>query len=296
MIKLDSLYYFLTLAELKHFGRASERLFITQQALSKHIKQLEEKLGVLLFCRRGQELQLTDAGLKLQQRAENVLGKLQHLESQFLATGVETLPSSLRIKYTTLSQVPAMMVIKQLLRTYPNLQVQLSPARPFADVERQLLAQEIDCAFTLRPPQSPRLMSLLSEVTPFIVAVAVDSDYQHWDDCPYILYGHEPPFQEYESLFLPPELAFQPVAACTDIETAIDLCAHGAGAIYVPKSFIWSSKKTPRFKLLPHPPFQSYFTTYMIWNPDLPETVMGRVFVSEFISGFNNIQHPCAEI
>ena len=51
-MNLRSLEYFLIAAEELNFTRASERLFITQQALSSHIKRLEEEYNIQLFERR----------------------------------------------------------------------------------------------------------------------------------------------------------------------------------------------------------------------------------------------------
>ncbi len=53
---------FLTLSELKNFNSASEKLFLSQPTLSRHIKELEEELGVTLFNRSTRRVELTDAG------------------------------------------------------------------------------------------------------------------------------------------------------------------------------------------------------------------------------------------
>ena len=49
-MNLSQLYYFRKLAELEHYGKASEELFITQPSLSNSIGNLEKELGVPL-CR-----------------------------------------------------------------------------------------------------------------------------------------------------------------------------------------------------------------------------------------------------
>ena len=51
-MNLRSLHYFLIAAEEMNFTKAAERLFISQQALSSHIKRLEDEYGVRLFERR----------------------------------------------------------------------------------------------------------------------------------------------------------------------------------------------------------------------------------------------------
>lgn len=53
---------FVAVAERLHFGRAAEHLSLSQQALSKRVARLEERLGVLLFTRDGRGVELSDAG------------------------------------------------------------------------------------------------------------------------------------------------------------------------------------------------------------------------------------------
>lgn len=61
-MNLSQLYYFRKLAELEHYGRASEELFITQPSLSNSIGNLEKELGVPLFERVGRNVRLTSYG------------------------------------------------------------------------------------------------------------------------------------------------------------------------------------------------------------------------------------------
>lgn len=61
-MNLSQLRYFRKLAEVQHFTRAAERLYITQPALSNSIKQLENELGVPLFEQYGRNVRLTKYG------------------------------------------------------------------------------------------------------------------------------------------------------------------------------------------------------------------------------------------
>ena len=73
------LRYFKTVAELGSFSRASTELHISQPALSRHVKLLEETLDVKLMNRHSRGIQLTDAGRKLLKRAYVILNDLENL-------------------------------------------------------------------------------------------------------------------------------------------------------------------------------------------------------------------------
>lgn len=61
-MNLSQLRYFRKLAQVQHFTRAAEELYITQPALSNSIKQLEGELGVPLFEQQGRNVRLTKYG------------------------------------------------------------------------------------------------------------------------------------------------------------------------------------------------------------------------------------------
>lgn len=64
-MRVDSLKYFLAIANLGSFSRASSHLYVSQQGLSKSIRALEREFGVSLFERTGKRVHLTEAGLAL---------------------------------------------------------------------------------------------------------------------------------------------------------------------------------------------------------------------------------------
>src|SRR3954453_23384273 len=69
------LRYFAVVAEEGHLTRAAQRLFISQPALTKQIKQLEAQLGVTLFVRSRAGMALTEPGQALAERAAALLGE-----------------------------------------------------------------------------------------------------------------------------------------------------------------------------------------------------------------------------
>ena len=61
-MNLRQLYYFKTIAELEHYTRAAEALYVSQSSLSHSIRELEEELHVELFSRQGRNIRLTKHG------------------------------------------------------------------------------------------------------------------------------------------------------------------------------------------------------------------------------------------
>jgi DNA-binding transcriptional LysR family regulator len=61
-MELRQLRYFMAVAEDLHFGAAALRACVTQPALSRQIRDLENEIGVDLIDRRGRRIQLTHAG------------------------------------------------------------------------------------------------------------------------------------------------------------------------------------------------------------------------------------------
>lgn len=72
-MELRHLRHFVALAEEEHFGRAAERVFVVQQALSNSIRNLEEELGVPLVLRTTRQVKLTPAGEEFLQGARQIL-------------------------------------------------------------------------------------------------------------------------------------------------------------------------------------------------------------------------------
>lgn len=70
---LQHLRYFLAVAQTNSVTRAAKLLHMAQPPLSRQLKRMEEELGVALFDRSGHRLHLTEAGLLLARRAEEVL-------------------------------------------------------------------------------------------------------------------------------------------------------------------------------------------------------------------------------
>lgn len=115
--------HFLVLAGELHFGRAAEKIFITQPALSQQIARLEESLGVKLFVRDQRQLALTAAGMVFREGIARILGDVEALARDTLAAaGEEDLQLALGIvEYASLPVLSAAML--RLRTSFPGARV-----------------------------------------------------------------------------------------------------------------------------------------------------------------------------
>lgn len=82
-MEIRVLRYFLETAREGNMTRAAERLFISQPTMSKQLKELEKELGTKLFVRSNYNIQLTEAGILLRERAEDILSLVDKTEAEF---------------------------------------------------------------------------------------------------------------------------------------------------------------------------------------------------------------------
>lgn len=88
------LRYFAVVAEENNMSRAAQRLFMSQPPLSRHIRQLEERLGVVLFVRHTRGLTLTEDGARVLETVRPLLDmqdKTYSALTRIAKTGVQTL-------------------------------------------------------------------------------------------------------------------------------------------------------------------------------------------------------------
>ena len=83
-MELRNLRYFLAVAREENMTRAAETLHVTQPTLSKALRSLEEELGKKLFVRKSFSIRLTDEGILLRQRAEDLVGMADKIQHEFV--------------------------------------------------------------------------------------------------------------------------------------------------------------------------------------------------------------------
>ena len=105
-MEIKSLRYFLAVAREENMTKAADMLHVTQPTLSKTLKSLEDELGKKLFTRHSFSISLTDEGMLLRDRAEDLIAMADRIEQEFITlddiTGGDIyfgLAESYQIKY-----------------------------------------------------------------------------------------------------------------------------------------------------------------------------------------------------
>ncbi|MHB0704194.1 LysR family transcriptional regulator [Roseomonas mucosa] len=158
MIDLRSLEIFYWVATLESFGRAAERLYTTQPAVSQRVAGLETELGHRLFERSGRSIHLTPKGRHLLGYAERLL-RLHTEMVQTIAAG-EQLGGVVRLGVAeTIVQTWLSDFIEQVNTRHPTVTFEIEVAIT-PDLKQALLRQEMDLAFVTGPLSEPELMDL----------------------------------------------------------------------------------------------------------------------------------------
>ncbi|ADD77143.1 YnfL [Pantoea ananatis LMG 20103] len=125
-IELRHLRYFIAVAEELHFGRAAQRLHISQPPLSQQIMQLEAETGAQLFNRTNRSVQLTPAGAQFLQDARAILLQVEQATQRAarLYRGEE---GELRIGFTSSAAFIGVMsdALYVFRQRWPNVHVQM---------------------------------------------------------------------------------------------------------------------------------------------------------------------------
>ena len=81
-MEIRTLEYFLAVAREENMTEAANALHITQPTLSRQIADLEQELGKQLFIRTNRNTKLTEDGIHLRQRAEEILSLVRQTEAE----------------------------------------------------------------------------------------------------------------------------------------------------------------------------------------------------------------------
>ena len=170
---IRQLHYLIAVVELRHFGQAAERCFVTQSTLSSAIQELETMLGTQLLERTKRKVMPTPMGLEIADRARQILQ--QSAEIVELAQQ-EKAPLSGPLKLGIIPTIGPFLlpqVLPAIRKRYPKLELYLIEDQSARLVER-LNSGEIDAAILALPFELGQLQSATFWKESFWVAFPKD--------------------------------------------------------------------------------------------------------------------------
>ncbi|PGY06328.1 LysR family transcriptional regulator [Bacillus sp. AFS031507] len=149
-MELRVLRYFLTVAREGSMTAAAEFLHVTQPTLSRQLKDLEQELGKKLFIRSSHSIILTDEGMLLRKRSEEIIDMVDKLETEF-SSMEETISGDVFIgggETDAMRQIAR--VVKDLQLSYPNIRYHLYSGNE-DDVTERLDKGLLDFGILIQP-------------------------------------------------------------------------------------------------------------------------------------------------
>ncbi len=284
-LELDDLRSFLVLSEQLHFRRAAEIMHVSQPALSKQIRRLEDQLGGQLLIRRSRGVHLTSAGQVLLQHARKVIEDSESAE-RITRLALKGEAGTLRVGFG----------IAVLARGLPNLMMRFRKRFPNVDLSvrnmstsdqtQALRDRTIDVGFVRLPIRTEgietipivneRLMIVLSEQA----AHHAKNGLAALSNAPFILPCRSDSASFYDHVFLTCKAAgFVPrVVQETDVFfTALNLVRAGLGVSIAPSAV--RLMRVPQIRFAETRIAEAEWSIGIAWNCQSPRPVLVDNFI-----------------
>jgi DNA-binding transcriptional LysR family regulator len=275
-MKLHYLRYFAILAEELHFGRAADRLAITQPPLSSAIKALEEELGVRLFLRDSKHVQLTPAGAAFLADVNVILARLARASESALAVA-SGLRGRLDIGVTgSLFYREVPRIVGAFEKQMPGIEVTLREIATSAQIDG-VLHGELQVGFFNVAVAPPQLRYIPLKPDPFVVCVPESHPkadrkslyVSDLDNESFVMFDRDIAPANYDNVIAVFSRASVHPRTCHAARqwlTIIAMVANGVGVALVPFSLARSGVKGVKFIPLSAAE-QAVSPAVLAWNP-----------------------------
>jgi DNA-binding transcriptional LysR family regulator len=273
------------LAETLHFGRAAERLHVSQPALSKRVRKLEDRIGGPLLMRRYRDVRLTEAGRLLAERGRLLLrdAAASVAFSQRAARGEA---GRLRIGFGIASIIGILPeVLLRFRATHPDVELELRDMSTPDQVEG-LAARHIDVGFVrlpvtagrlvVRPVLDERLVLAVGPRSPWTPRAGLRSVAAE----PFIIITRSRSASFYDhALSVCAAAGFAPriVQEANELFTVLSLVGAGLGVSLVPRSAALMQLPGIRFRELTLP--EAAWNIGVAWHRDVGSDPLVQRFV-----------------
>src|SRR5690349_2209106 len=246
-VELRHLRYFVAVAEAENVSRAALKLHVSQPALSRQIRDLEDELGFLLLERSAKSVRLTEAGRAFLTEARGVLQRAE--DAVKAARAIATSGGELHVGY---APSPTARILPAALRAFqaelPNVRVRLH------DLSTEELARDPIClAVSPKHPLAMRRTVTLAEAAREPLITYSRKDYPE---------AHEMLDAMFAGIKSKPRIAGEH----DSVSSLIAAVESGAGVAVAPQSLTCTAG--PRLKLIPLSPPPEPLIIGAAWSRD----------------------------
>lgn len=290
-MEMRQLTYFLAAAHTQNFRKAAELCLVTQPALSRQIAALEKELGMILFKRIKQHVELTPAGQTFVEYAQNALDVLQQGEQE-LARWQEGLSGTVVIgcnQSLAAAFLPAQLTAFR--KRYPNIRLKVK-VHSSDEVIRLVEQGSVDLGFIYDPAVRSEmvvikelfrqpLQLLVSTQHPLNSIAPQDRTLERILAEPILLLGETARLRKVlERIFLQRGLTVQPVIETDSVEGLKELVRQGCGVTLAPPALLWIPQVSNGLALLPIADVTETFIFALVYRRTGALTVPARQFIN----------------
>ena len=259
-MELNHLKTFVVVAEERNLTRAADRLYMTPPSVSAHIKALEDELGVILFIRKPQGMEITEHGEILRVKAEKILHSTREMlnlskKLQVSLTGTTRIGLS-----ATSSYQRAAKLISQMQKEHPDIELTFLASCTHKIIQG-LKNHSMDAGYMFGPIDDEALAGHELDIADLVIIApstwkdkVAGADWKEIAALPWVGSSYYCPFQTaLEKLFKKRKLAMNHVVWMDDEFNKCALVEEGIGMALLEKSeaeqassngriFIWKTE------------------------------------------------------
>jgi DNA-binding transcriptional LysR family regulator len=277
---------FVTVAEEQHFGRAAQRLNITQPPLTRQVQGLEKALGVSLFDRVGRGVRLTAAGEVFLAHSRRVLALVDVAPDAARRAATGEL-GALRLGFTAIGAYAVLADFLAMVNNrVPGVSVALTEMVSI-DQFAAIADLSIDVGL-VRPPIPDQFESVLVHSEDLVIAVPADHPLAS-REAPVALadvtdeyIGYTPEGSRYLHDICAAMIGLNRYAVsqlASQVPTMLALVRAGLGCALVPRSIMSMGVEGVRYRELV-PDDGHSVTLHACWSPDNPNPALRRLATS----------------
>jgi LysR family hydrogen peroxide-inducible transcriptional activator len=300
MITLRQLRYLTSLARHRHFGRAAADCAVTQPALSMQVRALEREIGAELVERRPGEIALTDTGLDVAQRAEQILTATRDLVD--FARYRDVLSGRLALGIIpTLAPYILPRVLPHLQAKYPQLRLEVRETQTKLLLD-ELTRGELDAVMLALPADGADMETLALFDDAFLLAVpAADAllarsrvGVEDVDQRRLILLEEGHCLRDQALAFCATSRRDAPAGlGATSLATVMQMVANGYGVTLLPEVAVDAEVRDKRVKLLRFSAPEPARTIGLAWRRTSPRRkdfqALGQIII-DMIGGKTQVR------